>query len=203
LRWSSTSPAGIAAYVLAALLALFEIGALWLALNPDVPNHFRAYYIDRTTTCLPQPVTGEYELGAEIDFRSGGDPTRELRPCGWDGPAGDGMHSIGSESRLRFAVGEAQPLTLMLELTGVGLPGPAQQRVRVSVNGTELGEILVTPEQTERFELPVPATALEETGYAEVLLHYPDAIQPGPRVADIFWRSVKLTAAALRPQLDS
>ena len=114
LRLSDRSTPALALYALAAAIALVEVAILWQALHPNVPDDFRAYYIDRTITCLPQPVTGDYVLGTEIDFRSGGPNTRELRPCGWDGPAGDGMHAIGTESRLRFAVSEPQDLTLML-----------------------------------------------------------------------------------------
>ncbi|PXA98852.1 hypothetical protein DMC47_06575, partial [Nostoc sp. 3335mG] len=120
---SDRSPLALGLYALAALLALFELAVLWQALHPDVSDEYRAYYIDQTTTCLPQPVTGEYTLGTVLNFRSGGDNTRELRPCGWDGPAGDGMHSIGETSRLRFAVPSRQALRLSLELTGVTLPG--------------------------------------------------------------------------------
>jgi hypothetical protein len=199
LRLSDRSPPTLGAYALAALLALLELAILWQALHPEVSENYRAYYIDRTTTCLSQPVTGEYVLGTELDFRSGGDNTREVRPCGWDGPAGDGMHSIGTSSRLRLAVSQPGPLTLMLELTGVTLPGPAQQRVLVSANGTALGELTVTPDKTERFTLAVPAEAVGDSGFVDIVLDFPDAIMPGKRVADTYWRSVKLTAASLSP----
>lgn len=199
MRLSDRSSVALGMYSLAALLALFELAVLWQALHPNVSDDYRAYYIERTTTCLPQPVTGDYVLGTELNFRSGGDNTREIRPCGWDGPAGDGMHSIGQTSRLRMAIGEAKPLTLMVELTGVTLPGPAQQRVVISVDGKKLGEIAVTPDKTERFTIPVPAEVLDGDGFADIAFDYPDAISPGKRVANTYWRSVKLTAASLSP----
>jgi hypothetical protein len=185
-------------YALAALIAATELAILWQGLHPQVPDDFRAYYIERTTTCLPQPVTGDYALGTEIDFRSGGPDTRELRPCGWEGPAGDGMHSIGETSRLRLAVGAALPLELMLELTGVTLPGPGTQRVLVSVNGLAVGEADVAPGETGRFTFPVPPAALD-TGFADIALDFPDAISPRPGMSNTQWRAVKLTAASLRP----
>lgn len=199
LRLSDRSPLTLGAYALAAILALFELAVLWQALHPNVSENYRAYYIDRTTTCLQQPVTGEYVLGTELNFRSEGDETRELRPCGWTGPAGDGTHSVGETSRLRFTVTAKGPLTLMLELTGVGLPGPAQQRVLISANGHDLGEIAVTPEKTERFTISIPADALDDDGFVDLKFDYPDAISPGKRVSNTYWRSVKLTAAALSP----
>ncbi|SFV26782.1 hypothetical protein SAMN05216456_0110 [Devosia crocina] len=199
MRLSDRSPLTLAAYALAAALALLELAVLWQALHPHVPAHYRAYYIDRTTTCLPQPVSGDYVLGAELNFRSGGDNTRENRPCGWDGPAGDGMHSIGETSRLRLAAGGGQNLTLMLELTGVTLPGPERQRVIVSANDTHLDEISVIPGETDRFSFDIPAALVGETGFVDIALDYPDAISPGKRVANTYWRSVKLTAASLSP----
>lgn len=199
MRLSDRSPLALGAYALAAILALFELAVLWQGLHPTVSADYRAYYIDRTTTCLPQPVSGAYVLGTELNFRSEGDETRELRPCGWEGPAGDGTHSIGQTSRLRFAADATGPLTLMLELTGVTLPGPARQRVRISANGEDIGEIAVTPDKTERFTVPIPATALDDDGFVDIKLDYPDAISPGKRVANTYWRSVKLTAASLSP----
>ncbi|MCR6636101.1 MAG: hypothetical protein NVV77_14855 [Devosia sp.] len=196
---SDRSPLTLGAYALAAILALFELAVLWQALHPNVSADYRAYYIDRTTTCLPQPVTGEYVLGTELNFRSEGDETRELRPCGWTGPAGDGTHSVGETSRLRFAVDAQGPLTLMLELTGVTLPGPAQQRVLISANGHDIGEIAVTPDKAERFVISIPASALDDDGFVDLKFDYPDAISPGKRVSNTYWRSIKLTTASLSP----
>lgn len=199
LRLSDRSPLALGTYALAALLAFFELAILWQAVHPNVSEDYRAYYIDRTTTCLPQPVTGAYRLGQELDFRSEGDETRELRPCGWTGTAGDGTHSVGQTSRLRFAVDTPGPLTLMLELTGVTMPGPAGQRVLISVDGSEIGEIAVTPDKTERFTISIPESARDDDSFVDVKLDYPDAISPGKRVSNTYWRSVKITAASLSP----
>lgn len=199
MRLSDRSPLTLGAYALAAILALFELAVLWQAVHPNVSADYRAYYIDRTTTCLPQPVTGAYVLGTELNFRSEGDETRELRPCGWTGPVGDGTHSVGETSRLRFAVDARGPLTLMLELTGVTLPGPAQQRVVISANDHDIGEIAVTPDKTERFAISIPASALDDDGFVDLKFDYPDAISPGKRVSNTYWRSIKLTAASLSP----
>lgn len=199
MRWSDHKPLALGAYALAAVLALLELAILWQALHPVVPDNYRAYYIDRTTTCLAQPVTGAYALGTEIDFSYGGDETRELRPCGWDGPAGDGMHSIGTSSRLRFAAGTAQPLTLMLELSGVTIGDEGDQRVAISVNGTTIETITVQAGKQARHELAIPASAIGHDGIVDVLLDYPDAINPNGRVSDTHWRAVKLQAASLTP----
>lgn len=198
LRWSEHRPLALAAYALAALLAVFELAVLWQALHPSVPDNYRAYYIDRTTTCLAQPVSGDYMLGTALDFRSGGDDTRALRPCGWDGPAGDGMHSIGQTSRLRFATGSAAPLTLMLELTAVTLNGAGDQTIRVSSNDMALGELTLPAGTTERFTLDIPADAIVD-GLLDIALDFPDAVNPNGRTANTHWRAVKLVAAELSP----
>ena len=199
MRLFDRRSAATGAYALAALLAGFELTVLWQALHPRVSDDYRAYYIDRTTTCLPQIVTGAYELGTTIDFRADGDETRELRPCGWTGPYVTGLHSVGQSSRLRFHVGAPRDLLLTLELTGVTLSGPPQQRVVVSAGDLALGQWLVTPDQTEGFSLAIPAAAIDADGYLDLLLDYPDAISPG-RVANTYWRSVKLISGSLRPQ---
>lgn len=200
MRLFDRSPIALGAYGLATLLAMFELAVLWQALHPQVSDNYRAYYIDRTNTCLSQPVTGEYTLGTEIDFRSGGPNTRELRPCGWDGPAGDGMHSIGETSRLLFDVGAAQPLSLMLELTGVSLEGPPVQHVDVSANGVALGTLEVTPGRTDRFTTAVPAAVIDGAGKLMIQLDFPDAIDPSKgRVSNTHWRAVKLSAASVTP----
>src|SRR5688572_14035050 len=87
-------------------------------LHPQVPADYHAYYIDQSTTCLNQPVSGDYVLGTEVSFLPDGlEQARSLRVCGWEGPAGDGTHAVGKTSRLRFAVPEtASPLALELEL---------------------------------------------------------------------------------------
>lgn len=199
LRLSDRHPAALGAYALAALLALLELGLLWQTLNPRVSDDYRAYYIDRTTTCLPQPVTGAYTLGTPLDFRTGGAATRELRPCGWDGPAGDGTPSIGESSRLRFAVDRPQDLVLTLELNASTLEGPPQQRVEISAGNAPIGEALVIPDQADRFIFEIPASAVID-GFVDILFDYPDAIAPRPGIANNYWRSIKLISLSLAPQ---
>ena len=93
----------LGAYLLVGLVALFELGVFWLMLHPDVPPDYRAYYIDKTTTCLNQPVSGAYTLGTVIPFTpEGRDAAEPVRVCGWEGPTGDGTHAVGTSSRVRF-----------------------------------------------------------------------------------------------------
>lgn len=196
LRWFDR-PWALPIYGLAAALALGELAVVWLMVHPNVPPDYAAYYLDKTTTCLPQPVTGAYTLGTSIDFRSGGPDTRELRPCGWEGPVGDGMHALGESARLAFVV-PVENMTLTLEMTGVTLPGPRQQTVMVSANGRALGKAMVTPGKTSRFTFPLPASAITN-GRADITLDLPDAVTTSPGQSNVRKRSIKLVMASLVP----
>lgn len=189
----------LALYGAVAIILAVELVVFWRALNPSATGDYRAYYIDKTTTCLPQPVTGAYQLGRWVSFRSDGARfTRELRPCGWEGPVGDGTHSVGETSRLRFAAGPTvAPLELALEMVAVDLPGPPSQRVRVSANGVFVGEAAVRPGESRLSTFQIPATALERTDVLDIALDFPDAILPGPGVSNTRKRSIKLLAARL------
>ncbi|RVD45878.1 hypothetical protein EN741_03515, partial [Mesorhizobium sp. M4B.F.Ca.ET.019.03.1.1] len=80
---SPRSAVSLGGYGLAAALALSELAILTLALNPDVNGDYRAYYIDRTTTCLNRDAIGSYTPGRTISFRSdGARQTAAMRVCG-------------------------------------------------------------------------------------------------------------------------
>ncbi|GLQ54509.1 hypothetical protein [Devosia nitrariae] len=193
------SPVTLAAYGAVAIILAVELVVFWRALNPSAEGDYRAYYIDKTTTCLAQPMTGAYELGRRVSFRSDGAAlTRELKPCGWEGPVGDGTHSVGETSRLRFAVGTADaPLELALEMVAVDMPGPPRQRVRVSANGIFVGEAGLTPGEPRRATFPIPVEALGGTGILDIALDFPEAISPGPGVSNTRKRAIKLLSAQL------
>jgi len=195
----SRAPTSIALYALVALLAIAELVIFWLALHPDVPDDYRAYYLDRTTTCLPQPVTGEYTLGTPVDFRSGGPNTRELRPCGWEGPAGDGMHAVGETSRLRFNLGRSGAFVMTIGMTAVSLQGPPEQRVVISGNGTLLETLAVPGGQSRSFQVTIPDGVVGADGILDIALDFPEAILPGRGDANTRKRSIKLTDVQIIP----
>lgn len=198
---SPRSRVGLAIYASAALLFALEAGVVWLMLHPNVPEDFRAYYIDRTTTCLNQPVSGAYAFGTTVSFLPEGvDVAKPLRVCGWEGPAGDGTHAVGTSSRLRF-VGTASsgPQVLQLELAAVTKDGVVQpQRVDVVVDGEPVGQLRVDEAEPDVFSLALPADVTAD-GHVEMLLEFPDAVRMGRTDPDTRWRSVKLTSAGVVP----
>lgn len=188
-------------YVAAAALFAFELGVVWLMLHPVVPADFRAYYIDRTTTCLNQPVAGTYAFGSVVSFLPDGiEAARPLRVCGWEGPAGDGTHAVGTSSRLRFVgAAPAGPQILQLEMAAVTKSGAVQpQRVVVSIDGQPAGELLLEAADSQFHSLALPPGSADD-GRVEVTLAFPDAVRMGRTDPDTRWRSTKLQSAGILP----
>jgi hypothetical protein len=184
-------------YGVAGLVALFELGVTWVALHPHVPADYRAYYLDRTTTCLNEPVAGTYSAGTEIPFRSGYEHAiAPLRVCGWEGPAGDGLHAVGESARLRFRLdGFVRNRTLTLEMVAVDFAGPRGQPVAVTANGRKVGTVRVLPGTPQRFTLPLPDTVPAADATVDVELGFPEAILVDPTDSNTRKRSIKLSAA--------
>jgi hypothetical protein len=204
---SPDEPKGLWRWLLFAgivVVGLGEVVILWLALHPHVDPAYRAYYIEQTTTCLDKPVGGRYLLGATVSFLpDDAAGAREIRVCGWDGPAGDGTHSVGTTSRLRFAVEKpARDLVLRLFLTAIEEGGAGPQRIAIaSGNGMPLGEATIPAGGKQTVEVPVPPEAFEE-GVLDIVISYPDAVEITPRDSNTHYRSIKLLALQLRRQGD-
>jgi hypothetical protein len=192
-------------YGLAALVALFEVASLWLALHPQVDANYRAYFLDKTTTCLNHAVPADYTVGERLSFASQGyGPAARTRVCGWQGPAGDGTHSIGEESRLRFHwAGGAVPSVLGITMTALDRPGHPQQRVELVGNGVTIGEVVVPAGETRSFSVPLPAEVfLDDPKGLDLILKYPDAIRMGPMDSDVIKRAIKLVSLTLSASSD-
>ena len=187
-----------ALYGAAVLLAGFELFTAWQAIHPHVAQSYRDYFIDQTTTCLDQPVTGDYDFGTLVSFRSGGEKQmKPLRVCGFEGPVGNGLHAVGESSRLRFKLpADAKGLTLMLELSAVDF-SKAAQPVNVVVNGQSLGTVQVQTGPEQRFSFVVPDSALTPNHLLEVEMKYPQAIKVDPQDSNTRKRSIKLTAGSV------
>jgi len=191
-------------YGAVALVALFELGVFWLMLHPNVPPDYRAYFIDKTTTCLNQPVAGTYTLGKTIDFTPpGAAAAKPIKVCGWEGPVGDGNHAVGTSARLRFVYGEPVKGALALKLRMVAVKKDGQsttQRVEVDFNGTVIDTVTVSADAPQDFTVTVPADlAAAANGRVELELRFPDAVQMGDMDPDNRRRSIKLASAALIP----
>lgn len=187
-------------YGAAGLVALAELAIFWLALHPNVNADYRAYFIDKTTTCLNTPIAGTYSLGDIVSFLPPGrKQALGVRVCGWEGPAGDGTHSIGESSRLRFTFPQkAVALELRVQLTGIPTPSNITQRVIFSANGATFGEVAIDARQTADFTMSVPPAAIGKEGHQlDLVLAYPDAIRPEPGDSNTRKRAIKLISVQL------
>ena len=182
----------------AAAVAAIELYTAWLALHPQVGEDYRAYYIDHTTTCLDKPVSNRYALGSTISFLpENWRGAKALWVCGWDGPAGDGAHSVGTSSRLHFGIAPpASGLRLRLYLTAIAAAG---QRVVVTTgDGRPLGTARIPAGASQVVDVPVPADAVVPGDGLDVIVAYPDAVRMMPHDSDTHLRAVMLTAVQLR-----
>jgi hypothetical protein len=197
----TNKPLRLAAYGVVALAIAFELIVVWWMLHPQVPPDYRAYYIDKSTTCLNQPVSGDYVPGSTVSFLSAGnEQAKPLRVCGWTGPAGDGTHAVGQTSRLRFALAPdtSGPLTLALDLVAVEREGYPSQRVAISVNGTALQTVTAMAGVPLAVELVIPGDVVAaHPDSLELVLDYPDAIAMSPSDSNTRMRSIKLLSARL------
>ncbi len=190
------TPLRAAAYAGAAALALGELAVLALALSPDVDATYRAYYLDRTTTCLDRNVPGDYTLGTTVSFRpDGADQMTKIRVCGLDGPVADGTHSVGTSSRLRIAATSASALTLRLTFDRAAAAAGTTQRVRVVADGAMVGEAAAGGDEAVTAEFALPPVLAD--GAAEITLEYPDAVKPTPLTSETRLRAIRLLSFQL------
>ncbi|MDX8481691.1 hypothetical protein RFN28_24995 [Mesorhizobium sp. VK24D] len=205
MLWSeATRSAGpavlLAGYGLAAAFAAAELAILALALNPNVNDDYRAYYIDKTTTCLNRDTVGRYTPGRTVSFRS--NSAREAIPmmvCGWDGPVADGTHSLGETSRLRLSLPSlpGDVLLATLEMAAVIRPPQLSQLVVISANGVRLHQAMLSGPAPTTVTFAIPRAAVPDTGILEMEFDYPDGIAQSPAASKIYNRSIKLLSFRL------
>ncbi|GLS36611.1 hypothetical protein GCM10010869_22020 [Mesorhizobium tianshanense] len=191
--------AWLGGYALAAILAGSEIVILALALNPNVNADYRAYYIDRTTTCLNRDATGSYTLGQTVSFRSdGAKQAASIKVCGWSGSAGDGTHSLGETSRLRLEIPPlGHGLAATLQMAAVIRPPQITQRVVISVNGVRAHAVTLSGKEPRTISFVIPPAALGKADTLEIAFDYLDGIPPTPAASNIYKRSIKLVSFRL------
>lgn len=190
----------LGAYALTAVLLAGYAVVMWWVIHPTVPESYRAYYIDQTTTCMNQPVPGTYTLGTIISYLpDGNEAAKPTKPCGWEGPTGDGTHAVGTSSRLRYTWTEPTtgPLTLSLDMLAITKAGTVMpQTVDVVVNDAKVASLEVTSGTGQHFDVPLPAEFVAG-GRTDIVLEFPKAVQMGQTDPPTRWRSIKLLAAGV------
>lgn len=186
-------------YMVAAVLAVSEIVILALALHPDVNADYRAYYIDRTTTCLNRDALGSYTLGQKVSFRSdGAKQAVGMIVCGWSGPVADGTHSLGETSRLRLKIPPLRNgLAATLQMAAVIRPPQMTQRVLISVNGIAIYKVTLSGKEPTTVSFVIPHAAFANAKELDMAFDYIDGIPPSPDASNIYKRSIKLVSFRL------
>jgi hypothetical protein len=194
----------LAGYVLAALLAGAEVVVLGLALSPRVHPDYRAFYIDKTTTCLNRDRAGSLGLGETVSFRYLGlEPERmkraeDMKVCGWTGPVGDGTHSLGKTSRLRVKVtGVRGGLAATLETAAVLRLPQTAQRVIISANGVRVHEATLAGDAPQEVSFVIPQAVFADAELLDIAFDYPDSVRQTPVASNIYDRAIKLVSFRL------
>lgn len=130
--------------VVTALLAVFGGVVLYLIAHPRVADDYRAYYIDRTSSCFPRVTSSYYPLGAPVTFAPGrnGYSRDTLRWCGFMPAKTDGIKSFGDYGilKLKFKMPDSDLLLTFSSWANTSADKPSRD-VAVVVNGTKLGTI--------------------------------------------------------------
>ncbi|WP_245420427.1 MULTISPECIES: hypothetical protein [unclassified Mesorhizobium] len=197
---NSARPAILAGgYALAGALAAAEIAILALALTPNVNDDYRAYYVDKTTTCLNRDAIARYTPDRTVSFRSdGATETAGMRVCGWSGPVADGTHSLGETSRLRLALPPPRDgLRATLELAAVIRPWRSSQRVVISANGVEVHRATVSGTAPMTVTFVIPHAVLAGKATLDMAFDYPDGVPQSADASNIYNRAIKLQSFRL------
>lgn len=169
-------------WIAAVLLLAVEAAIVLLMLTPQVSADYRAYYLERSTSCWPRAVTGRYRLGQPVSFRDDPDGRAAIRhrQCGWIAPFEAGSWSRGDRARLYFAFDvPTAGVDIALLANGYVGEGHPSQRVAVSVNGVLLDELLFTPQSQDLRVLRVsPDVAGLDAAGLTIQFDFPDRISP-------------------------
>lgn len=186
-------------YGVVAAIAVFELAVFTLLFMPDVSPAYAAFYLDKSTTCLDRTVPADLPADGVVSFRpEGRDAAMRIRVCGWSGPAGDGTHSVGEQSRLRMKL-TLPSRTWMgrLDIEAIANPAAPLQRVIVRVQGVEMAEATIPAGKTLAFDFTIPANTALADGTVDIELGYPDAVRPDALAADTKKRAIKLRSLTL------
>lgn len=190
-------------FALVLVLALGEGALLAFAATPDVSPDYRAYYIDRTTGCLPRQVSGEYVLDTKV-LLAEDQPQRafnNIAICGFAHSEPGGAWLRGPEARLRMLQEEANPGDLVFDVEARGaIDGTwRRQQANVFVNGTQVGTFDYSDGEFNTQSVKIPARLLRKAGSIDIYLTMTDTrpadaprAKRDSRRFSLFVRSVRL-----------
>ncbi|MEQ1769097.1 MAG: hypothetical protein ABL879_04600 [Devosia sp.] len=197
--------------IFVALFGLFELGVAWLALHPTVADDYRAYYIDRTSSCYPRAdtiATGYYPLGEPVAFTPGrnGFARDTLRSCGLMAANAQGLRSFGDYGilKFRFTVPDDDLLFTLTTSATVNKDDPPR-KIFVEANGTDIGSYVLRDSKPlfTSFVIPREVVAANSEGGVDIRLKVPRTGPPGtnkePVTLQLRVETLRLVAARSAP----
>lgn len=189
-------------HVLAILLiGAFDLGVLYMVLNPRVTEDYRNYYIDRSWSCFPRLITGYYPLGQPINFMPGsrnGYGRDTVRWCGFLPYSTTGIRSFGDFGilRLKFTPPEGEDLLLTFSSWVNFSKEMIPRDVGLTVNGDKIATIhYPDPKRVNgRYVIPA-AVAKAGNGIMEIRFDVPRIAPPGTNSEPV---TLQLRLEALR-----
>jgi hypothetical protein len=187
---------------LVALIAVFDLGVLYMVLNPKVSADYRNYYIDRSWSCFPRAdnvATGYYPLGTPITFVPGRSGYRRdtVRWCGFMPPSNTGIRSFGDYGilRLKFPVPDDDLLLTFSSWANTDSNKP-ERDVQVLVNGEQVGTLVykTAARVNGRMVIPKRLAKLGDGGL-EIRFNVPRTGPPGTNSEPV---TLQLRLEALR-----
>lgn len=145
---------------LVALIAVFELGVLWIVLHPRVTPDYYDYYISRQASCFPRIITGYYPWGRPVTFVPGrnGYARDTIRWCGFQSPNATGIRSFGDYGKLRLAnPPRERDFVLTFSAWANTDQNKPKREVRVNVNGEDVGVLTFATSKRLEGRLVVPA----------------------------------------------
>jgi hypothetical protein len=188
--------------VFAVLFGGFELYVLWLAFNPNVDDDYRAYYIDRSSSCFPREAsvaTGYYPLGEPVTFVPGrnGYARDTLRWCGFIAANNQGIRTFGDYGilRLKFDMPDEDLLLSFSSFTNAGSKDLPQE-AGVVVNGEKLATLTFTSSKRVEGNVLIPeAVAKKGDSGLEIRFEVPRIGPPGTNSEPV---TLQLRLQALR-----
>lgn len=183
-----------------ALIAAFDLAALWMVLTPRVSDDYRAYYITRTASCFPRLISGFYPLGEPISFVPGAHNGYDLdtvRWCGFMPLSSTGIRSFGDYGilKLRFPDPGEDLLLTFESWVNSGTDKPARQ-VEVLVNNERVGTLTFTSFARLDGKMIVPKSLVAQgKGEVEIRFNVPRTGPPGTNGEPV---TLQLRVEALR-----
>jgi hypothetical protein len=143
--------------VLLAALCSFYFWVLYVALNPNVSENYRWYFIEKKLRHWPGKRTLEYQLGDIVDLTA---RQPYLSRLGWGHPEKWGAWSLGKSSELYFRIPPSTPISI-LSIRGRPFLAPSKgvsrQVLKVYINGNHLASHEFLESRVVDVDIPIKA----------------------------------------------